>query len=136
LTPYQPGTAPAWFPLGQEQIVVFDESSSAVVATDPGLTPFRFATGRVTITSDPQQKDGLVVPLDFPFGWLRLNLNTSTPGGVLNPVAQSFVAAVFSADATEARLSAGVESFALDSACAPDLEPFEPIALPARPKTD
>jgi hypothetical protein len=51
-------------PLGQSQLVVFDEQENGVVSTD---APFPFNARRVAVGTD--------LTVDTPFGWLFLNLN-------------------------------------------------------------
>jgi hypothetical protein len=66
------GSTPSWYPLGQEQIVAFDEQEQAEIPTF-GSPPFPAATQRVTVGN-----------ADFPLtaysGWLYLNLNTTVLG--------------------------------------------------------
>jgi hypothetical protein len=78
------GNKPAWYPLGQEGIVFFDEQEHPEVtqsypfAPQPpngGITPFPAGAQRVTIGSS-------ALPTSFTFGWVYLNLNTFvTPAG-------------------------------------------------------
>ncbi|HTQ80462.1 MAG TPA: hypothetical protein VMM92_10735 [Thermoanaerobaculia bacterium] len=71
------GTVPAWYPLGEEGIVIFDEEEHASPASFPfspqppeeGLAPFPAEAQRVTV-------GGPALPVPFPFGWLFLDLNT------------------------------------------------------------
>ena len=112
-------TNPPWFPLGQEDIVIFDEEENPVVpegcqvspceVLEQGL-PFPLETQRVGVNS-PE------FPVDFNFGWLYLNLNFDTGNG--NPpedpaAMQNWVTTVMSA---EGRFSVGFDAIALDSAC-------------------
>ena len=80
--PVVAGTRPTWFPLGQEEIVIFDEDENPdVPATFPvspqppqqGIIPFPAETQRVTI-------GGAAFPVPFNFGWIHLNLNFSSVG--------------------------------------------------------
>jgi hypothetical protein len=99
------GGRPAWQPLGQGRVTVFDEEENADdvsnAAGEPGL--FDFAAGRIDIG------DTLAPP--SPFGWAFLDLGHATAGG------QSWVGTTFSASGL---YSAGMEATALDSACAPN----------------
>jgi hypothetical protein len=95
--PFACGTNPPWFPLSQEQIVVFDEEenpelppSSPVAPPPPGtvLIPFPGATQRVRIGSSD-------FPVGFQRGWVFLNLNTAVTGSTNPPmhegIAQAWV---------------------------------------------
>jgi hypothetical protein len=95
--PFACGTNPPWFPLSQEQIVVFDEQenpqqppTSPVAPPPPGnvLIPFSGATQRVRVGAAD-------FPVAFDRGWLYLNLNTTVAGSNNPPmhpnIAQSWV---------------------------------------------
>jgi hypothetical protein len=115
------GTTPAWFPLGQESIVIFDEEENPSVPTvipispqPPGssLTPFPAETQRTKI-------GGASFPVPFTFGWLYLNLNTTVAAAGNNPpedpaAAQAWVTIVMDASG---RFSVGFSAIQLDSAC-------------------
>ncbi len=78
---------PAPFPLGQNQLVVFDEQENPNLLGP--LRPLPAASGRVAV-------GGGALPVPFNSGWFYLNLNTAIAG---NPVgfgviAQSWVRAV------------------------------------------
>jgi hypothetical protein len=74
------GTDPAWFPLNQDQIVVFDDQENPDVPGpfDPPVIPFPAATQRVLV-------GGADLPVAFDRGWLYLNLNTTIPSAGSNP---------------------------------------------------
>src|SRR6202023_2866685 len=72
------GIRPAWYPLGQEAIVIFDEAEHPVVAQTfqfspqppvDTISPFPAET-QITLVGGP------VLPVPFTFGWLFLDLNT------------------------------------------------------------
>jgi hypothetical protein len=114
--PLEPGTLPRWFPLGQDQIVIYDEQGDAFVAS--GVTPFPAAAGRVEV-------GGGEFPVPVDSGWLYLDLNTEDGLGTVSGApgaAQSFVTGIFSAFGA---FSASVESFDLDNACDP-----QPVGSP------
>ena len=50
----------------------------------------------------------------YPFGWIYLNLNTTVPGGVVNPTAQAWVETLLHAD--DGRFSVGFDAVQLDQA--------------------
>lgn len=114
-------TNPPWFPLGQEQIVIFDEQENpnvpegcTVSPCEQGelLTPFPAETQRTEV-------GGLDFPVPFNFGWLYLNLNSTVAAAGANPpedpaAMQNWVTTIMSA---EGRYSVGFDAVALDSAC-------------------
>jgi hypothetical protein len=117
---------PAWYPLNQEQIVAFDEAEDAVeicIAEGDNVSPplgeiltcFPIEAQRVSML-DGTNNPGDTPTSPFNFGWMFLNLNTSTGGvgGVLDPTAQAWVTAVMSA---EGRFSVGFDAIQLDNAC-------------------
>jgi hypothetical protein len=113
------GTTPAWYPLGQEQVVIFDDQEHPVVpqtlAVSPapgGILPFP-AEAQSTVVGGPS----LAVP--FQAGWAFLDLNTTvTPAGSVPPedpaAAQAWVEVLMS---EQGRYSAGFDAIKLDSAC-------------------
>lgn len=115
------GARPAWYPLGNEGIVIFDEEENPFVpATFPfspqppqqGLTPFPVEAQRTDV-------GGPEFPVPFNFGWLYLNLNTAVAAAGANPpedpaASQAWVFAIM--DAT-GRFSVGFNAVQLDSAC-------------------
>ena len=114
------GTRPAWYPLGQEALVVFDEQEQADVievfpvspqppAADP--IPFPAETNRV-------QVGGPNLPVPFTFGWIYLNLNTAVTAAGANPpedpaAAQAWVTVSHKANG---RFNVGHAATQLDSA--------------------
>jgi len=81
------GTLPAWYPLGEEAIVIFDEQehpqvpSVVPVAPQPPpvlFNPFRAATQKVLV-------GGSRFPVPFASGWLYYDLNTTVTAAGANP---------------------------------------------------
>ncbi len=119
------GTRPAWYPLGQEGIVIFDEeenpnvpSTIPVSPQPPGesLIPFPAESQRVGVGISGA---GVALPVPFNFGWLFLDLNTAVTAAGANPpedpvAAQAWVSAVMTA---EGRFAVGYDAILLDSAC-------------------
>ena len=115
------GVRPAWFPLGQESIVIFDEEETPEtpetfpVSPQPptgSLTPFPAEAQRTAV-------GGADLPVPFDFGWLYLNLNTTVVAAGNNPpedpaAAQAWVIATMDA---QGRFSVGFDAVRLDSAC-------------------
>jgi len=114
------GVRPAWYPLGQEAIVTFDEQENPDVPSTfpispqpPGssLTPFPAEAQRTKV-------NGTSFPVPFQFGWLFLNLNTTVAAAGNNPpedpaAAQAWVSVTMSA---QGRFSVGFDAVQLDSA--------------------
>lgn len=106
--------APAPFPLGTREIVLFDEQSDAL-RLDPAHRPFALATQRVPVTSDTDASNSLTTP--FTFGAMHLSLND--PGGAQfdPPIRrQGWVVAAWS---WEGRFQSGQAAVALDNASNP-----------------
>jgi hypothetical protein len=128
----RPGNPP-WWPLGQEDIVIFDEEENPTVQEgctvspceelEQGL-PFPIEAQRVAVNSP-------ALPVGPSFGWLYLNLNFDTGNGdpEEDPAAmQNWVTTVMSA---EGRYSVGFDAIALDSSCnANHTNPGEFVLLP------
>jgi hypothetical protein len=114
------GIRPAWYPMGQEQIVIFDEEEnpdippSLPIGPPPpnqSIIPFPAEANRTRLDA------GELVPA-FPFGWLYLNLNQSNAAAGANPpedplASQAFVGVVMDA---EGRFSVGFSAITLDNA--------------------
>jgi len=108
---------PAWYPLGQEGIVIFDEQEQPQVPqTFPqsGITPFPAEAQSTHI-------GGADFPVPFDFGWLYLNLNTTVaPAGNNPPVdpaaAQAWITVEMS---SQGRFSVGYDAIQLDNASHP-----------------
>jgi hypothetical protein len=119
--PVVPGVRPAWFPLGQEGLVIFDEEENPEVPQqfpfspplqDDAITPCPAETQRTEV-------DGPDFPVTPSVGWLYLNLNTTVAAAGANPpedpaAAQAWVTTVMDADG---RFSVGFDATQLDSAC-------------------
>ena len=130
-----PATAdsvPAWYPLGQEGLTIFDEAEHAAVpficpfagsppssATPsqcpptPALIPFPAATQRV-------QVNGAMLPVPFNFGWTYLDLNWTDAGiDGNNPIADPHAAQawVIATESSFGHFAVAVDAFRLDSAC-------------------
>ena len=105
--PFNCGTNPAWYPLGQEVIVAFDESEHN---TQVNTIPFPLATQNVAIGN-------AILPLSNTRGWLVLDLNTTatgqTPGLNDTTVAQALVTTAFN---NFGHYSVGYRTIQLDSA--------------------
>jgi len=111
---------PAWYPLQQEGLTIFDEEEHPLLPQifpvlpppQPLLIPFPAAAERTRV-------GGAELPVPYNFGWLYLDLNASLNGVSVPPAdpsaAQAWVMAVESADG---RYATGTEAFRLDSACA------------------
>lgn len=120
------GGRPAYYPLGQEDLVIFDEQENAeepeVESVSPAskeaLTPFAAETQRVPATA---------LQGSFNGGWFFLNLNTTvTPAGANPPqdpaAAQAWVSAM--TFDPSGRFSGGYDAMRYDTACNPwHLEP-------------
>jgi hypothetical protein len=111
------GVRPAWYPLGQERIVIFDEQENPDVPTSFPASPL----GIIPFPAEAQRTEvgGADFPVPFDFGWLYLNLNTTvTPAGN-NPredpaAAQAWMTVVKDA---EGRFSVGHDAVRFDNAC-------------------
>jgi hypothetical protein len=72
------GTTPAWYPLGQEQIVIFDEQEHPQIPQSVPVSPQPPQAGIIPFPAEAQSTKvggaSLLVP--FNFGWVFLNLNT------------------------------------------------------------
>jgi hypothetical protein len=105
------GALPAFFPLGQRQLVVFDEQENPELI---GFAPFPAATQLVKV-------GGPTFPVSAPSGWLYMDLNAPVPsasGPIENPSAeQGFVSMVFE---SKAKYSVGTRAVVLDDAATVD----------------
>jgi len=109
-SPFNCAVQPNWFPLFQEQIVVFDEEENPQVPMQPPVPPippetfipFPAAAQRVEV-------GGADLPVDFARGWIFMNLNTAVPAAVPaeDPAAaQAFVTMVFRGKASRTAVRA------------------------------
>jgi hypothetical protein len=80
--PFTCGSNPSWYPLGQEQIVLFDEQEQPQVPPSctnlpcpptPGLLPFPAETQKIQLNSS-------ALPTTFAEGWGYFDLNTTVTG--------------------------------------------------------
>jgi hypothetical protein len=111
-------TLPAWYPLGQEAVVIFDEQENPTVpVSDPNgpsastFIPFPLEAQRVAVGST-------ALPVPYSFGWMYLNLNVSVAAAGANPAedplaAQAWVTVVHDADG---RFSVGYNATQIDNA--------------------
>jgi len=108
---------PAWYPLGQQGIALYDEEEHVELGSPnfdpppPPPVPFAAAAQRVRLG------DG-ELPLSFAFGWIELDLNrpASGPNPASDPTASQ--AWVMSVQSSDGRFATAVDAFRLDSACA------------------
>jgi hypothetical protein len=115
------GTTPAWYPLGQEQIVIFDEQEHPQVPQTFPVSPQPPQSGIIPFPAEAQSTavGGAAFPVPYKFGWLFLDLNTTVAAaGSVPPedpaAAQAWIEAVMSA---LGRYSVGFDAIKLDSAC-------------------
>jgi hypothetical protein len=120
--PATAGVTPAWYPLGQESIIVFDEQEHPQVAQTFPFSPQPPGGSLIPFPAESQwpQVGGTSFPVPYSFGWLYLDLNTVVSAAGSNPpvdpgAAQAFVIAV---DSAKGFFSVGIEAIRLDSACA------------------
>ncbi len=108
--PFPCGTTPAWFPLGQRQLVAFDEQENPELSFG---TPFPAATQLVKV-------GGPSLPLTSTSGWLYMDLNVDVGSGrpIEDPdAAQSFVSMVLE---SKGKYSIGVRGTVFDDAAEED----------------
>ncbi len=120
VAPFVCGALPSPFPLGQTQIVVFDEQENPEVPESspfspaiPGTSfiPFPWETNRTRIGSAN-------FPTAYPVGWTYLNLNTAVAGSQVpfEPVTQNYVQVLW---ATADKFSIGFDGIQLDNVTDP-----------------
>jgi len=120
--PATPGVRPAWYPLGQEGIVIFDEQEHPVV---PQTFPFSPQPPTGSLTPCPAetqrvQVNGASFPVPFSFGWLLMDMNTTVAAAGSNPpvdpaAAQAWIIYTL---ASNGHFGVGIDAIRLDSACA------------------
>lgn len=113
--PFSCGSVPSWYPLSQTQIVIFDEEENPDV---PDSDPFSPPIPGASLVPFPAESNhisvgGATFPVPFEFGWLYLNLNTTT-GGLpnLDPITQNWVSTLINADGL---FSVGYDAIQLDN---------------------
>ncbi|MEO8504753.1 MAG: hypothetical protein ABI609_12715 [Acidobacteriota bacterium] len=116
------GTTPSWYPLGQEQIVIFDEQEHPEVPATFPFSPQPPQAGIIPFPAEAQRTEvgGESLPVPFDFGWLYLNLNTAVAAAGNNPpedpaAAQAWIEPLMDADG---RYSVGFNAVQLDDAIA------------------
>jgi hypothetical protein len=130
--PTAPGLRPAWYPMGQEGLVIFDEQEHPVapIVCPFGSQPQPFARPSqcpplpaLFVGAAAAQRThvgGPLLPVPFSFGWLYLNLNWSdiTAVGSVPPVdpaaAQAWVVVTQSSNR---HFAVALDAYRLDSAC-------------------
>ena len=115
------GALPAWYPLGEEQIVIFDEQETPELQQVPPFSPPPPGDFLIPFPAESQRTavDGEDFPVSFDFGWIFMNLNTTVAAAGSNPpedpaAAQAWVTVVMDASG---RFSVGFDAIQLDSAC-------------------
>ena len=122
---------PSQFPLGQNQIVVFDEEENYEVPQGcqispcpptEGITPFPWEAQRTDVVS-------AALPTSFDFGWIFLNLNFTNGSAFVpfDPLMQNWVEVVMDAKGI---LSVGYDAIQLGNVTDPQTAPDEQIDLP------
>lgn len=122
--PFACGTTPAWYPLGQEQIAIFDEQEHPVVPVSipvapqpptPTFAPFQGVANKVLVGS-------AALPTPYDSGFMQANLNTSVaiaPANTWPPAdptaSQGFITTLFEGKTSMASSPAAP----LDSAALP-----------------
>jgi hypothetical protein len=114
------GLRPPWYPLSQEQVVIFDEQEEPFIPQQVPFSPPPIGPNLIPCPAEAQRTaiNGPDFPVPFPFGWLYLNLNTFvTPAGANPPedplAAQAWVTTVMNASG---RFSVGYDAIQLDNA--------------------
>lgn len=118
--PFVCGTLPGWYPLAQEQMVVFDEFENPFVTPTPPVfppppgpftLPFPAAAQRVKIGTN-------LLPVPFPSGWIYFNLKTAVALAGANPPEDPVAAQawVYVIQDPKGRFNLGYPAMQLDSA--------------------
>jgi len=126
---------PAWYPLGAEGIIFFDELENSIAEDTFPFSPQPPSSAIAPFPAEAQRTvvNGPAFPIPFDFGWLYLNLNSTVFAAGNNPpedpaAGQAWVTAVMDA---AGRFSVGFDAVHLDSACAA-LHTFPGPGSPAR----
>jgi hypothetical protein len=112
---------PAWFPLGQEGVVIFDEqehpNTVQTCTHSPCTTP--------TIVACPAETQRVAVgsaqlPTTNSFGWIYMDMNTSVTAAGANPPVDPDAAQAWIVSTLEqgGHYAVGLDAIQLDSACA------------------
>jgi Chaperone of endosialidase len=118
------GARPAWYPLGEEGISIFDEQEHAVVPLTFPISPQPPNATLVPFPAEAQRTQvggtSLPLPAQFDFGWIYLDLNTAVAAAGANPpvdpgAAQAWVVYTL---ASNGHFGVGIDAIRLDSACA------------------
>jgi hypothetical protein len=116
------GLQPAWYPLGQEGIVIFDEQEHPVVPQTFPFSPQPPTGSLIPCPAETQrvQVNGASFPVPFSFGWLFMDMNTTVAAAGSNPPidptsAQAWIIYTLAANG---HFAVGIDAIRLDSACA------------------
>jgi len=118
---------PGWFPLGQQEIVIFDEQEQPLLVQQfpffPQPPPVSTVPFPAAVTK--YHVGDSTMPVPFQFGWIRLNLNTTVPSaGSVPPEApylsQNWVTVTHSANG---RYSVGYAATQLGNPALPGSNP-------------
>jgi hypothetical protein len=115
------GSLPFWYPLGQEQIVFFDEEENLqapeVFPVSP--QPPAFLISPFPAEANRTQVDSTHLPVTASFGWIYFSLNTFVTLAGFNPPEDPSAAQAWMSTAMDAegRFSVGFDAIHLDSAC-------------------
>ncbi|HVR08398.1 MAG TPA: hypothetical protein VMW75_10140 [Thermoanaerobaculia bacterium] len=123
---------PAWYPLGQEALVVFDEQEHPQVppvcpfgsGSQPSVTPYQCPPMQsLMIAPAAAQRTrvgGAYFPVPFTFGWVFLDFNWSDyPTVGPNPPADPAAAQawVIATQSSRSHFAVALDAYRLDSAC-------------------
>jgi hypothetical protein len=114
------GTAPAWYPLGQAKIMIFDEQEHVSIPQTVPVSPQPPQSGIIPFPAGAQSTlvGGAAFPVPYNFGWIFYDLNSQvTPAGSVPPndpqAQQAWMTVVMS---SLGRYSVGFPAFQLDTA--------------------
>ncbi len=96
MSPINPWLTPSWFPLVQEQCVVYNEAGTPYNPLN--VAPLPLVCGRLDVANSDQ------VASPYERGWILLNLNSTPSGPVFGTTRQSWLSSVKS---WEGRFSTG-----------------------------
>ncbi|HEV2846972.1 MAG TPA: hypothetical protein VG477_19100 [Thermoanaerobaculia bacterium] len=107
--PSNGGSLPAWYPLDQEALVIFDEQETPSIPAD--VRPFPAEAQRTAVGS-------AALPAPFDSGWMYISLNATPTGAGANPpedpaAAQGWVSVV----SAEGKALIGYDAVRYDNAC-------------------